>query len=185
MDVAAINALGIDPIRPLLADVAAAKDVADLTVLFGRAAKDNLTSPITFVFGVDRENPDRYQFSVGIGGMSLPDRDYYLEDTEKFKETRAAYSGHIVEMLHFADFEGAEAKAKAILAIETQLAEKQWTRSERRNADRTLNPASYAEFKEQYTGFDWDRFFAARDMTSIERLNVSYPDCRFQSHEKS
>jgi len=176
MDIEAINALGIDPIRPMLADIAAAKDVADLTVLFGRAAKDNLVSPITFGLGIDREDPDKYQFSVGIGGMSLPDRDYYLEDTDKFKETRAAYVAHIIEMLNFAGIEGAEEKAQAILAVETKLAEKQWTRSERRNRDKTLNTANYADFKAQYTGFDWDSFFAARDMTNIERLNVSFPD---------
>ena len=99
MDVAAINALGIDPIRPMLADVAAAKTHADITVLFGRAAKDNLTSPITAGLGIDRENPDRYQFNIGIGGMSLPDRDYYLTDDEKMVETRAAYLVHVAEML--------------------------------------------------------------------------------------
>lgn len=176
MDVEAINALGIDPIRPLLADIAAAENVADITVLFGRAATDNLTSPITFGLGIDRQNPDRYQFNMGIGGMSLPDRDYYLEDTDKFKETRAAYVAHIVEMLGFANIEDAEAKAEAILAIETKLAEKQWPRSERRNRDKTLNPADYADFKAEYAGFDWDSFFGARGMAGIERLNVMFPD---------
>ena len=176
MDTAAINALGIDPIRPLLADVAAAKTHADITVLFGRAAKDNLTSPITAGLGIDRENPDRYQFNIGIGGMSLPDRDYYLTDDEKMIETRAAYVAHVAEMLAFAGIDGADEKAKAILAIETKIAEKQWPRSERRNRDKTLNPSSYVDFKTAYPGFDWDAFFTARDMGHIEQLNVSFPD---------
>lgn len=176
MDVDAINARGIDPIRPLLADVAAATNHEDIVVLFGRAAKDNLTSPITFGLGIDRENPDRYQFNVGIGGMSLPDRDYYLQDTDKFKETRAAYLKHVAQMLTFAEIDGADEKAAAILAIETKLAEKQWPRSERRNRDKTLNPMDYADFKAKYTGLDWDAFFGARDMGHVERLNVSFPD---------
>lgn len=176
MDTDAINARGIDPIRPLLADVAAASGHDDIVVLFGRAAKDNLTSPITFGLGIDRQNPDRYQFNMGIGGMSLPDRDYYLEDTDKFRETREAYVKHVAQMLTFADIDGAEDKAQAILAIETKLAEKQWPRSERRNRDKTLNPVDFAEFKTTYPGIDWDAFFTARDMGSIGRLNVSFPD---------
>lgn len=176
MDTDTINARGIDPIRPLLADIAAASSHDDILVLFGRSAKDNLASPITFGLGIDRQNPDRYQFNMGIGGMSLPDRDYYLEDTDKFKETREAYVKHVAQMLSFAEIDDAEAKAEAILAIETKLAEKQWPRSERRNRDKTLNPADYADFKTQYPGLDWDAFFAARDMGGIERLNVSFPD---------
>lgn len=176
MDVEAINALGIDPIRPLLADIAAASSHADIVVLFGRAATDNLASPITFGLGINRENPDRYQFNIGIGGMNLPDRDYYLEDTDKFKETRATYLAHIAEMLAFAGIEDGAAKADAILAIETKLAEKQWPRSERRNRDKTLNPSSYADFKAKYTGLDWDSFFSARDLDALQDLNVSFPD---------
>lgn len=174
MDMEAINARGIDPIRPLLADIAAAKNVADLTVLFGRAAKDNLASPLTGGVGIDRQNPDRYQINVGIGGMSLPDRDYYLEDN--FAEKRAAYVAHIAEMLTLAGIEAGAEKADAILAIETKIAEKQWPRSERRNRDKTLNPMSYADFKAQYIGFDWDAFFGARDFVGFADLNVQFPD---------
>ncbi len=174
MDVDAINARGIDPIRPLLADIAAAKNKADLTVLFGRAAKDNLASPLTGGIGIDRQNPDRYQINVGIGGMSLPDRDYYLEDS--FAAKRAAYVAHIAEMLTLAGIEGGAEKADAIMAIETKIAEKQWPRSERRNRDKTLNPMTYADFKAKYTGFDWDAFFGARDFVGFTDLNVQFPD---------
>jgi len=174
MDVEAINARGIDPIRPLLADIAAAENIADLTVLFGRAAKDGLASPLTGGVGIDRQNPDRYQINVGIGGMSLPDRDYYLE--ENFADKRAAYVAHIAEMLTLAGIDGGAEKADAILAIETKIAEKQWPRSERRNRDKTLNPMSYADFKAEYTGFDWDAFFGARDFVGFEDLNVRFPD---------
>jgi len=176
MDVETINKLGIEPIRPLLDDIAKAQTIADLTVLFGRAGKDRLPSPITFFPGINRQNPDAYQFNVGIGGMGLPDRDYYLEDNERFNGIRDAYVAHIAEMLTFANAENVQEKAKAILALETKIAEKQWTRSERRNREKTLNPMSYDEFKKAYTGFDWDAFFTARDMGDLTNLNVMYPD---------
>jgi len=176
MDVAAVNALGIEPLRPLLADVAAASNIADLTALFGRADSDNLSSPLTAGIGINRQNPDLYQLNVGIGGMGLPDRDYYLLDTERFVKIRAAYVAHIAEMLAFADIEGGAEKAAAILALETKIAEKQWPRSERRNRDKTLNQMSYDDFKARYTDFDWDGFFAARDFTGFDNLNVTFPD---------
>ena len=175
MDVDAINAAGIDPIRPMLAEVAAVKNIADLTVLFGRTLKDNFASPITAGLGINRKDPNRYQLGLGIGGMSLPDRDYYLEDTENFIKIRAEYVTYVAKMLGYAGVDGADEKAKAILAIETKIAEIQWPRAERRNRDKTFNPMSYTDFKAEYKGFDWDSFFSAGDLTTINDLNVTFP----------
>lgn len=176
MDTEAIDALGIDPIRPLLSEIAAATTLADITILFGRAPKENLSSPITLNVGINRQNPDLYQASMGVGGMGLPDRDYYLTDDEHFKGIRDAYIAHIAEMLSFAGIPEADEKAKTVLAVETRIAEKQWPRSERRNRDKTLNPMDYVDFKAAYKGLDWDAFLKARDMGSLRDLNVSYPD---------
>ena len=107
MDVDAVNARGIEPLRPTLDAIAGIETVADLTKAFGREELDGSVSPVTAGLGIDRENPDRYILNIGLGGMGLPDRDYYLEDSERFATIREAYKAHITEMLAFAGVEDA------------------------------------------------------------------------------
>jgi putative endopeptidase len=176
MDVEKANALGIDPIREDIAYIDSIANVADLTVAFGRAGELALNAPIFGGIGIDRKNPDRFQVNVGFGGLGLPDRDYYLEDNERFNNIREAYKAHIAQMLGFADIADADAKADAIIALETKLAEKQWARADRRNRDKTYNPHTYTELKEKFTGFDWDAFFRAGGIEKLDDLNVSNPE---------
>ena len=68
------------------------------------------------------------------------------------------------------------AKADAIIAAETKIAEKTWSRADRRNRDKTFNPMSYDDFKAEYSGLDWDMFFAAAGIEGLESLNVNHPD---------
>lgn len=58
--------------------------------------------------------------SIGASGLGLPDRSYYLEDSERFANIRSAYVAHIAEMLAFAGIEDGQARAEAILALETK-----------------------------------------------------------------
>jgi predicted metalloendopeptidase len=81
-------------------------------------------------------------------------------------------------MLGFADIPDAQAKAAAVLALETQIATHLWPRDQRRNRDLTYNPMTYADFKAEYVGFDWDGYFAAAgvsNISDIDDLNVYYP----------
>ncbi len=176
MDTAKANELGIDPIRGDIAAIDGISNIADLTVMLGRAGELALNSPIFGGIGNDRQNPDRFQINVGYGGLGLPDRDYYLEDNERFNNIRAAYKAHIAEMLGFADIADAEAKADAIIALETKLAENQWKRADRRDRDKTYNPTSYDDFKAKFTGFDWDAFMTANGIESVSDLNVVHPE---------
>ncbi|WP_262694065.1 M13 family metallopeptidase [Kordiimonas aquimaris] len=176
MNVEAINALGIEPLQPTLDAIASIGSMDDLIKAFGREGIDNTISPISSNIGINRGNPDEYILNMGIGGIGLPDRDYYLEDTERFQQTRAAYKAHIAEMLGFAGVEDADAKADAIIALETKIAEKQWPRADRRNRDKTFNPMSYADFKTEYADFDWDAFLSAAGIEGLQNLNVSHPE---------
>ncbi|MFC4349126.1 M13 family metallopeptidase [Kordiimonas lipolytica] len=177
MDVEAINARGIEPLRPLLDEIAAVEDVTGLTRMFGREGMDSMISPVSGGLGIDRENPDYYILNLGLGGLGLPDRDYYLDDSERFQGIRDAYKAHIAEMLGFAGVsaEDAAAQAETILALETRLAEKQWERADRRDRTKNFNPTTMEELKANYTGFDWDAFFAAGGIEGLAKVNVSGP----------
>lgn len=175
MDVETLNELGISPLRQGLAALSDIDTREELVEGFGRAQVENTASPFGFYVGADRSDPDQHQLNLSIGGMGLPDRDYYLEDTEEFLEVRAEYVAHITRVLDFADISNSSEKAEAILALETQIAEHTWPRSQRRNRDLTYNPMSYEDFKAEYAGLDWDAYFNAAGIADLNDLNVSYP----------
>lgn len=175
MDVETINRLGIEPLRPALAAIGQIDSMADLVTAFGRAQLDTTASPLGFGISADRADPDRHQLSVAIGGISLPDRDYYLLDDERFIIIRNAYREHIIRMLDFAGFEGTDLMADSVIKIETQIAAAMWPRDQRRNRDLTYNPMTYADFKQAWPGINWDSYFAAAGVEGLEDLNVTFP----------
>ncbi len=177
MDTDTLDALGITPLQATLTDIANIADVAGLTKTFGEAWLTGTTSPIWGGMWTNPKDPNQYQLHVGVGGIGLPDRDYYLLDTERFVNIRNEYQNHIAQMLAFAGISEADAQnqAAAILALETKIAEIQWPREKRRDRDLALNQFERDAFEAEYAGFDWDSFFASSGF-AIPALNVRQPE---------
>lgn len=175
MDTETINKLGIDPIQTTLDDIAAIKTTDALTKLFGQAWLVGTSSPIGGGMWFNRLDPDQYEMSVGAGGLGLPDRSYYLEESERFANIRSAYVEHIAKMLEFADIKESRVRAEAILALETKMAEGQWPREKRRDRDLTLNQIKRKDLATQYPGFNWDLYFAQTGY-QVPQLNISQPE---------
>lgn len=174
MDVESINEKGIQPIQSMLNEIAAIQTIEDLTKVFGSAWLMNTNTPIGAGLGANRLDPDRYQVSVGVGGLGLPDRAYYLEDNERFNSIKAAYETNIATMLGFAGVDNTEQKAKDIIALETAMAEVMWPREKRRDRDLTLNPIERTELSAQYPDFNWDLYFAQQGYEA-NNLNMTQP----------
>ncbi|QDP01605.1 M13 family metallopeptidase [Thalassotalea sp. PS06] len=175
MDVETLNALGIKPIEPLLNDISAIENTDQLTKVFGKSWLNGVSAPIGGGMWFNRLDPNEYQMSVGASGLGLPDRSYYLEESERFEKTRQAYVAHIAEMLAFAGTDNAAERAEAILALETKIAEGHWPREKRRNRDLTLNQIERSELAKEYPGFNWDVYFAETGY-QVPHLNVSQPE---------
>lgn len=178
MDRAARDAAGIAPLRPVLDRIAAIDSKAGLVAAFGNAAVDGTDAPFGLYVGTDRKNPDRYQVNLAVGGLGLPDRDYYLNPDPRFVKIREAYLAHIQRMLGFAGVTGtdATARAQAVLALETALARPQWDRVKKRDRDKTWNVRTFAQLQQQYPGYDWVGQLRAQGMPQPQDLNISTPD---------
>ena len=175
MNTEVLDEQGIEPLRPVLSRIDDIASLKDLVTAFGRSRLDGSSSPIRFGVGPDRVNPDINKLSVSIGGISLPDRDYYFEDSERFSNIRQEFVQHVARMLDFAGFTDTASMARSVLNIETEIATHIWPRAQRRNRDLTFNPMSYDEFKQTYLGYDWDQFFNTAGIDNLENLNVTYP----------
>jgi putative endopeptidase len=175
MDSDTANKKGISPINSILEKIAGIDNKTSLTAAFGSAWLDGSISPISGGMWFNRLDPNQYQMSVGVSGLGLPDRSYYLEDSERFVDIRTAYVAHIEQMLNFANVAEAGAKAQQILDLETTIAAVQWPREKRRDRDLSLNPIERENLTDAYAGFDWDTYFEQTQYT-IPHLNISQPD---------
>lgn len=169
MDEEAIEALGTAPLEPYLAEIDAVSSHADLMRQFGAA---NRVAPLGIGIEADPADTSRYVIFVGQAGLGLPNRDYYLREDERFAGYRDAYRQYIALLFELAGIADGEAKADAIMALETQLAEVHWTPAESRDIEKTYNPMTLVEAKELAPGFDWDTVLAEADLGSPETLVV-------------
>ncbi len=172
MNVEAIEAAGIAPIQKELDLIAAATTHTDIAVLFGKPDLPT-PSPIGWGVGIDDANPDRYIVTIGHGGLGLPERDFYLKDTDRFKDLRAKYPVHIAKMLTLAGQSDGSAKAAAIMALETEIAKLHWVITDRRDATKTYNLRTRAELNTLAPDFPWAAGLGASGVDGIEDCIVS------------
>ncbi|TAJ69020.1 MAG: peptidase M13 [Phenylobacterium sp.] len=171
MDEARVEALGAKPLAADIAGVRAARSRADVARLMGATAAGFGQSFFNPQVYDDAKDPLKYALYLSQGGLTLPDRDYYLD--AKFEPQRKAYEAYIARMLGLAGWPSPEANAKAIVAMETEVARVSWTRAERRDDDKTYNPMETAELAAFAPGFDWNAFLAGAKLTAAKRVVVA------------
>ncbi|MFM9828364.1 MAG: M13 family metallopeptidase [Sphingomonas sp.] len=159
LDSATIDAKGLAPIQPWLKRIKSLRSKKGYAALVAEADRNGVAVPFGSGVGQDAKAPDVYTVGLRQGGLGLPDRDYYLSDSPKLVEARAAYEAHIAKMFTLAGERNAEARAKAIVALETQIANIQWTRVESRDADLTYNKTPVASLAKLAPGFDFVSYF--------------------------
>lgn len=176
MDEAAIEAKGITPLKPQLDEIAAIKSAADVARIFGEDQRIGIDTPIGAGVEQDLKNNSTYAVYIGQGGLGLPDRDYYLVDTNpKFEEARTKYKAYIAQMLTLAGIPDAEAKAQRIYDLEVKIAKTHWTRAESRQLEKLYNPVASAEAAAKYPGFDWKAFLTAAGAGNQAQVVVMQP----------
>lgn len=175
MDTETLNKLGVAPIKPLLSEISDIASTDDLAEMFGKSWLTGNKAPFGGGMWFNRLDPNKYEMSLGAGGLGLPDRSYYLEDAERFVKTRTAYVAHIADMLEFAGVENTAERAQAIVDLETKIAQGHWPREKRRNRDLTLNQIERADLSTAYPGFNRDLYFAQTGY-KVPQLNVSQPE---------
>ncbi|WBY17185.1 M13 family metallopeptidase [Erythrobacteraceae bacterium WH01K] len=143
LDTDAIDAAGLDNVRPYLDAVSAVRSVGELGDLW---ASPGYPAPIGGYVNVDAKQPDQYVAYLGIGGLGLPDREYYLDTSEKGVAIQNGYKDYMIFVLGEAGYADPRAAAEAVYAFEEKLARDViWDRTVQRNRDLTYNAVTAAE----------------------------------------
>src|SRR6185369_5134023 len=180
LDEAAIEARGLEAIRPELDRIAAVSDLPSLQTAAARLQNLNINVLFNPTPSVDVRDSSRTILDVRQGGLGLPDRDYYLKDDEATKKIRAEYLAHVSRTLELAGAAPDEAArgAAAVVALETRLATASMTRAQRRDNAATEHKMTLAELAALTPRFSWDRWVgdAALDRAVVATVNVQAPD---------
>ncbi|WP_428027336.1 M13 family metallopeptidase [Altererythrobacter sp.] len=144
LDTDAINASGMAAAQPYLNKIIAAEDLPALVKLW---ATPGYPSPIGGGVEVDAKEPDRYSVYLGSGGLGLPDRDYYLDTSEKGEDIKSKYRDYLAVLFKAARYEDPAGAAKAVFSFENRIArEVSWDRAVSRNLDLIYNAFTPEEF---------------------------------------
>jgi len=175
IDEKAIDAKGIDPLKPTLDRVAAMNSKAEIADVAAAMTGDN----ILFRFGSIQDFSDANQFIADAdqGGLGLPDRDYYTKQDAKSVDLRKNYVAHVQKMFELLGDkpDTAAAEAQTVMHIETELAKGSMTRVERRDPQNLNHKMTTAELEKLSPDFHWPEYFTRIGTPQLASLNVANP----------
>ncbi|MCK5907012.1 MAG: M13 family metallopeptidase, partial [Flavobacteriales bacterium] len=110
--------------------------------------------------------------------LSLPDRDYYLVDNDRFNKIRTAYKDHLQKMFVLMGDDEATSKknSETVFAIEKKLAENSMSRIDRRSPEKTYNKMTVAELQKLSPNYDWNVYLTTLGLKDVDFVNVSQID---------
>ncbi len=162
MNETAIDSAGYSPIKPALERIQALSSKAALAAEVARLHNQGVDSFFRFTSTPDSDNARMTMADVDQGGLGLPDKSYYLE--AKDDETRQKYVALISRLFQLTGVSQteADAKAKAVLALETSLAKASLDRTARRNPHLLHNRMTVAQLAALAPAFDFKQYFKDR-----------------------
>ena len=178
MDSVKLNADGVTPIQADLEKIASVKDKSEIVPLMAELAHSGVFPYFSFYVGADIMDSKSNLFQLYQGGISLGEKEYYLDNDDVTVNIRNKYKEHIVKMFQLAGFDEAAAKKKmeAVMDIETRIAKASFSAVEQRNPAANYHKMSLDELKKEIPGIDWDAFLNGIGVKGVTELSVSQVD---------
>ena len=174
-----IEQKGTEPLKPALDRIAALQSSKQLGSLIGELTQHGDPAPL-FRFGVQQDEKDSSKQIANVfqGGLSLPDRDYYIVDNPRFTRIRQQYRDHVAKMFTLAgdSSEQAAREADAVLTIEAALAKSSMARVDLRDPDKRYHIFPVSDLQKLAPDFDFAVYFKDINVRPFDTLNVATPD---------
>lgn len=159
MDIDAVNALGLDPVRGDLEKIAAIQSRADLVRTIAELYRQGVEVPYELEIDPDLKDSSRYTVYLSQSGITMPNRDYYLQlDNENFARAREELPRYVSRLLARAGMPPTTANAAGakVYALEAAIAEAQWDAVRNRDPELIYNPYPVADLGQLGVNLDWD-----------------------------
>jgi len=178
MDSVKLNADGMKPIQAELDRIAGVKDKKELTALVAGMHRRGFGPYFGVYVGSDDKNSAMNIVHTYQGGLSLGEREYYLDNDEHTREIREKYEQHVAKMFCLAGYDQAQAKKAAgdVMKVETRIARASYDNVKLRNPHANYHKMAVSELKKEIPGIAWDVYFAMVGLKGVEELNVGQPE---------
>jgi putative endopeptidase len=177
MDEARAEREGLAPLAPELARIDELADHDDVIRYIGHALEAGVQAPVDYYISSHPRDPDQSILYLWQGGLGLPDRDYYLVKSPELEKVRQEYRAHIERLSELAGWKDGEAAADIILALETQLAESQWSNVQNRDKERIAgNRYTLASARTFAPDMAWETLLRAADFSVPGEFVIAQTD---------
>lgn len=176
MDEAAVDAKGMAPIQPLLGEIAAVKDLKGFAVVSGKLSALGVNGLATAWVDGDYKDPATSILYLSQGGLSLPDRDYYLVKDEGNAALLKKLEATVAAQLGRAGVKDAATLAPQVVAFEAAIAEAQVPRADLRDPDKTYHKIDRAGLVKTAPDLSWDLWLDAAGGKGLTAISVETPE---------
>ncbi len=176
MDTVAIEKVGAEPLKPVLAQIDAVKDYKELISVIGDLYAKGEGYEIAFYVGADDKNSNQNIASLYQTGLTLPEKDYYTRADSATEAARQALVNNVATMFELTgeNKETAKKNGEMVLALETEMAKTHRSPVELRNPQANYNKMSVAQLQKISPNIDWTLLFNKMQVNT-DSVNVSQP----------
>jgi predicted metalloendopeptidase len=169
-----IEALGARPMQPQLDRIFAVAGPRDVAAVAGHLGSIGTGGPFVASLATDPSDPGLPAVMLMQSGIMLPDRDYYLVDREPYLAARRGYADYLTRIFTLIGRPRPAEDAAALVALETRLAEAQWTRAASRDP-RSSAAYTLDELMAAMPGFDWKAWAKPQGVDRVRTVVLAQP----------
>lgn len=175
MDSVTLNKQGAEPIRAELQKIAAIKDKSEIVPMMTELLAQGVDSYFSSYVYADVKNSDVNLFQLSQGGIGLGEKEYYLDTDTATVHIRDNYKKYITKLFTLVGFtpEEAQQKMQDVMEIETSIAKESFSAVQQRDPEANYHKMTYADFKKQFAGIDWDAYLKGIGVKEVKDLSVS------------
>jgi putative endopeptidase len=165
-------------VRSLFADIDAISSSKQLPVIIGELHAMGLSGPWSSVVDADNQDSSQHVIRFYQSGLTLPDRDYYMDDTAKMRDIRAHYKTHVKKVFkYFPELAADSSQAwDAIWTFEHELAKISRSSTDLRDVEANYNRVTFADMASTYPRIDWPAYAGALGWTAGPNISIDQPE---------
>lgn len=178
MDSVRKNREGVEPLRKDMAEIDKISTPADLVKTMASLERRGLGGYFSTSVDADIKNSEMNLVQVGQGGLTLGEKEYYLDSDSATLKIRNAFKDYIVKMFEsYGDApETAQKKMENVMDIETRIAKASRSAVELRDPSSNYNKMTFEQFVKDYQGIDWKTYFSTLGFPEFEEISVGQPE---------
>lgn len=175
MDSVKLNADGYKPLEADLKMIASIKQTSELSTLLPNLLLSGLTPFFALYVDADAMSSNDNLLQTYQGGISLEEREYYLDNDAHTKEIRDKYKIHVVKMFELLGFTAqvSQKNMESVMLIETRLAKAAYDQVKLRDPHANYNKMSLAELQKLVPAINWNSYFATLGLKNTKEISIS------------